>query len=1038
MANNDITWSRQPSGTIRVNPAVPVPEMLPTDPPPFDLDGFFNEWHSTAPVEEYQPKKEAFASVMSELTRPFLSQGYNTMAAMNRGVAAFSVHMDSIANFLEANGVGESSGVFDTAAKQLEENAEYWQRRVDEVGINFIDEVISEAVGEAVPGITTFALDVASGYTFPFMAAAGENPENPVSAGLLAAAKTGTLHGLFKMINPLRQYLRAPIMGSIFGIEDAAQAPEGQKGRQFTKGFLKGVGYSVTSPGGRLGLNEIVEGINKELPVFMQDQKGVVTLPPKGGGPSQVNTPATIPPAGIPPDAPGTRQRKFIKTVEESPEAAETDPRISQRAIRAKQKGKAGPGVKQIFNEMPSLAEKVAAIDPQNYTIKTNAETVAKVKARINTDGLQSVIDFVKSDAKPSAEKGAAFVELMKEFNRRGDFDRAVEMTELYDAELRSNGQFVQAASLWSKNTPQAFIKWGNKQLDSVRKRYSWLDTVVKLKPESFTLTKDEQKEIMDLHRRASQMPEGPDKVDLNLQMIDVVARKVPLSVSERFDSFRYQNMLSSPRTQLRNIFENQGNATITRSADLAALASVDFIKASFTGKEREYYARDVPVYLKASLNSVPNATEVFKQTWKMEDFSTLGKPDIGVEAKTSFEKARIGENKKYMPVSRFMEASDKFTTTMISTGEMARLADKNVTPEEAYQKAQEVAALYTYRNKLDPNDPNISYPSKLLASMGKWMLDSRKYPFPLGTISKWYIPFVQTPVNKAIQMVERTPVVGFIRPPKGMLQTEFLARQLTGSIITAIGATMAMNGETTWTVPTDEDWKKWFFSTKRIPFSVKINEVWVPFWYLGPFAMSFGVTAAIKHYMWERPEAMVEGSAEKMFRLSAGLAEFTGSQSATQNVSTLFSALNGDLDSDFYSQTAFTVQQVIPAGAAVRYVNTIIDPVIRHPKGFLEKIEANLPILSKELDARMKPYFEEARRDPINYILPFDIGRVDKKYELEYAGKEFEFKQEFLNNKMNSITKQLKAGEITFEESLKEQDKILKARMNLTPKVAK
>ena len=211
-----------------------------------------------------------------------------------------------------------------------------------------------------------------------------------------------------------------------------------------------------------------------------------------------------------------------------------------------------------------------------------------------------------------------------------------------------------------------------------------------------------------------------------------------------------------------------------------------------------------------------------------------------------------------------------------------------------------------------------------------------------------------------------------------------------------------------------------------------------MPFWYLGPFAMSFGVTAAIKHYMWERPESMVEGSAEKMFHLSEGLAQFTGSQSSTQNVSTLFSALNGDLDSDFYSLTAFTVQQVIPAGAAVRYVNTIIDPVIRHPKGFLEKIEANLPILSKELDARMTPYFEEAKRDPINYILPYDIGRVDKKYDLQYGMKEFEFKQEFLNNKMNGVTKRLKAGEITFEESLKEQDKILKARMKLTPKVTK
>lgn len=1035
MANNDITWSRQPSGTIRVNPPppAPVPEMLPTDPPPFDLDGFFNEWHSTAPVEEYQPKKEAFASVMSELTRPFLSQGYNTMAAMNRGVAAFSVHMDSIANFLEANGVGESSGVFDTAAKQLEENAEYWQRRVDEVGINFVDEVISEAVGEAIPGITTFALDVASGYTFPFMAAAGENPENPVSAGLLAAAKTGTLHGLFKMINPLRQYLRAPVMGSIFGIEDAAQAPEGQKGRQFTKGFLKGVGYSVTSPGGRLGLNEIVEGINKELPVFMQNQKGAVTLPPTKGAPPPVNTPATTPPSGIPPDAPGTRQRKFIKTVEESPEAAEADPRISQRAIRAKQKGKIGPGVKQIFNEMPSLAEKVAGVDPQKYTILTNAETVAKVKDRIATDGLQSVVDFVKSDAKPSAEKGAAFVELMKEFNRRGDFDRAVEMTELYDAELRANGQFVQAASLWSKNTPQAFIKWGNKQLDSVRKRYSWLDTATGRRPESFTLTPAEQKEIMDLHRKASQMPEGPDKADLSLQMVDVVAKKVPPSVSELFDACRYQNMLSSPRTHARNISENLFNTFITRPYDITTIGAVDYTKSLFTGKHRKIYVSDVPVYLKAAINAVPNAMVAFRETWKMGNYATMEKPEIGIEAKNAFEASRTRQIPKALTVvPRFMESCDKFNAALIGAGETARLVKRGMPPEEAYRKASSVSESYLYRDKLDPEGPGLSYPSKALSSLGVLLQESRKMPV-LGPISKWYVPFLRTPINKTIQMMERSPL-GLARDPKTLADSEVLGKILGGSIITGIGAMMASTNETTWAPPTRKEDKEWFYATARKPYSVKINDTWVPFWYLGPFALSFGLPAAAKYYYEDRPEALTDGRVEKLFALSEGVGKFVGSQSSTQSVGSLFSALSGDIDYKFSSQTGFTVQQLIPGSALVRYVNTILDPVYRHPKGFIEKIEANLPILSDDLDARMTPYFEESVRDPINYFLPYDVGRVNQEYEVQYPYQEMKSRQEYLNNQMESITRRLRTGELTFEESLDEQTKIIEAG----PKVAK
>ena len=204
--------------------------------------------------------------------------------------------------------------------------------------------------------------------------------------------------------------------------------------------------------------------------------------------------------------------------------------------------------------------------------------------------------------------------------------------------------------------------------------------------------------------------------------------------------------------------------------------------------------------------------------------------------------------------------------------------------------------------------------------------------------------------------------------------------------------------------------------------------------WYLGPFAMSFGLPAAAKHYYEQRPESMTDSQVEKLFAISEGIGQFVGSQSSTQSVGSLFSALSGDIDYKFSSQTGFTVQQVIPASAFVRYVNTILDPVYRHPKGFIEKIEANLPLLSDDLDARMTPYFEESVRDPINYALPFDIGRVDKKYDLQYPYQKMKVRQEFLNNKMEGVTRRLRNKEITFEESLKEQSKIIKAG----PKVAK
>ena len=50
-----------------------------------------------------------------------------------------------------------------------------------------------------------------------------------------------------------------------------------------------------------------------------------------------------------------------------------------------------------------------------------------------------------------------------------------------------------------------------------------------------------------------------------------------------------------------------------------------------------------------------------------------------------------------------------------------------------------------------------------------------------------------------------------------------------------------------------------------------------------------------------------------------------------------------------------------------------------------MEKIEANLPILSQNLDAHMTPLMEEAQRLPINWVLPYDVGKADERFESMY-----------------------------------------------------
>ncbi len=1157
---------------------VPLASSRLPDPSPFDIDSFFNEWNASQPIEKMAEKKDAFTNVMHSFTRPFIAQGYNTLAALNRGSASFYAHLDSIVEFIELSGMGKKEGLFEKMAQISAEKADYWRERAEKVGINFFDELVSEAVGGFVPGVTQFSMDVASGYTFPYMGGATEaykKGESPFIGGILEAAKTATLAGLFKMMGPLKKYLQAPIMGTIFGIQEMEIAPEGQKLRVFGKGFGIGVAYSLTSPGGRLGLNEIAENLKPEIakaaelaktgktvlisqrgaigekpkvsreeskyleldqefidfrnrlikgetlsdvelkryedlkfevpywmgkagisgkevkptekvegiPVYRATtepfnpelMKGEIYVSPyediasnfkrKGqtveklyldkdskilryedipeeirnikdwdtyspavakyakeqGYDAVYSTPAPtelLEETGVPkyqteitivnpkklnPEAkiegvkePEARPRKFLKTVEE---ASETAPEIKERL------------------------EEIQREEPQDYYVQPNKESLEKASKRIETEGIDKTVDYVFSPSELNAEKGATFISLMDKFQKEGDFDRAIQMVEAYDMQLREAGRFIQAASIWNKLSPTGFIRWADKQLESTKSKYSWADTIIGNKPESFSLNKEEKQTIFDKMSEINKMPDGIEKTDATLQVIDIVAKKVPPSVSEMIDAYRYSNMLSSPRTHMRNIGENIFNTFVKRPIDITTRGAYDFVKSSLTGSNRQAYVMDTPAYMKASINSIPNALNAFMTSWRMETGAEIRKPEVGIEVKGEFQRARAKELPSALTiVPRFMEASDKFNSALIGAGEFAIQKRRGATDAEAYKRGSELAEKYLYREKLDPNDPDLSYFSQVLSSLGKMITDTRKLP-GLGTLSKWFVPFIKTPINKGIQMIESSPL-GLAR---AKFDQEAMAKIMAGSIFTGLGAMFALQGDTTWSSPSNPKEKELFYASGRKPFSVRIGNNWIPIWYLGPFALAFGLPMAVKYYVQDEKKALTQDGIEKLLAIAEGTAQFIGSQTSTQSIGALFSALNGDIDFRFASQTAFTVGQIIPGQSLIRYINTILDPVYRKPKGFLENIEKDLPFLSQKLQERQTPLFEPSIREIANYFLPYDVGIVKPIYENILPFQKYEIRQKYLQNKVDELSRKVRSGEMTVEDSMKEMMEIIK-----------
>jgi hypothetical protein len=1058
------------------NTSVSVGAPLLGDPVPFDFEGFVNTWNAGQPTEKAATNRDGISKVMATVSQPFLAKGYVAGAAVNRGLAALATHFDNLSTYIELSTGMKSEGLFEKIAENYEQYSDYWQKRAEQVGVNFFDEIVGEAVGGAVPGITQFSLDVASLLTFPYMDGAVEGykkNESPFANGMLEAAKTGTLAGIFKAISPLKQYLRAPIMGTVFGVQGMEGAAEGDKTKQFVKDFAIGAGYSMTSPGGRMGLNEAAKNAEPAIQDFvnkMKEERGSVDLTKKSDlwdlepGITRIKSTAIkmkdgriftgkhhdeayeqVPYEQRKPefieeyDGFLTTKGEFITRKEAVARLPKDDTigKFTQDAADLvnhrieypseqgqKRQRKYLKTVEEAAETEPELAEKLKEVDPQDYLVQPNAESLAKAKTRIDTDGVDEAVKYVQSDASLNAEKGATFISLMDKFQREGDLERAVDMVEAYDTQLREAGRFVQAASLWSKSTPYAFIKWANRQLEAVRNNYTWADTLIDRKPESFTLSRDEQKTIIEKFREMNEMTDAKDKADATLGLIDMVAKKVPPSVSEMIDAYRMQNMLASPKTQMRNIHGNSVNTFLTRPIDIVSLGAVDYIKAGLTGKERQAYISDVPVYMKAAINSIPNAVKTFVNTVKLGADASIGKPEIGIEAKTEFQKART----KQMPTAltltqRFMEATDKFFSAIIGAGEMARLKKQGMNDADAYKKASEVAEEYLYREQLSKEGKQLSIPSEVLNSLGNMIDFARKTPV-LGTLSKWYVPFLRTPVNVAIQMVEHSPL-GAIRTNAS---SEALARVLSGSVVTALGGIMAFEGETTWSPPTDPDEKSWYYATGRKPYSVKVGDKWIPLWYLGPFALAFGLPAALKYYIQDEKKASTSDGVEKTFAIVNGLSKFIASQSSTQNIGALFSTLQGDIDFKFSSQTAFTVGQMIPAESFVRYINTMIDPVYRKPKGFVENLESNIPILSQRLEARQTPLLEDSVRENVNYFLPYDIGVVKPNYENLFPYMTYQARQNYLKNKMETLIQSYKNGDVDYEKGFENYQKLIDA----------
>lgn len=665
---------------------------------------------------------------------------------------------------------------------------------------------------------------------------------------------------------------------------------------------------------------------------------------------------------GIPEGEPETKPRKFLQTVKES------------------------------LSTEQQLKEGVEEIKPQDYEVLHDKEQFAKAEFRISTpEGVTQAIEDLHNGKIPINEEGYVAISLMRKLQSEGDYARAVEVIDSFTYKLTDIGRLMRTASLWSQATPATFLKWAQRQLDKVNSNRTWLD--VRLGAKRVTLSQMDEVYLMREKNRIDKMPNGTDKINANLKLIDFVAKKVPPGFSELIDAFRYQNMLSGIQSSERNTGTNTMQAFFTRPWDITTRGMTDYIRSLLTGKDREYYTGNVADYYKASFNALPNASRAFIQAMKMQ--TAMGKPEMGIEAQTEFERARAKQMPVYLTaVQRFMEGQDRFFSTIIAAGEKAANLKNGMPEMEAQARGEATGQKYLFRDKMKIDFKEYSLFSNILEGIGTSMEFIRKVPV-LGKISGWTVPFLRTPLNVGIQMIEHSPLVA-MRGLKSWDQ-EIAARFINGSIVTGIGAIFANVGETTWLPPTGEEERKWWYATGRKPFSVKIGEKYVPMWYLGPYALAFGLPTMVKYYFVDSRNALTDEVYKKLGNLALGLTRFLASQTSTQSIGALFDLLSGSTSVDLPKYFENTFGQLIPAQGFLRWMAKVIDPVYRQSEDAIDALVKNIPFWSKILPAYEKPFKEESQREWWNAFLPWDLGKEDLSYKDIWPMVEMEGRLEHL-----------------------------------------
>lgn len=824
--------------------------------------------------------------------------------------------------------------------------------------------------------------------------------------------------------------------------------------------------------GVRAGVREVREG--KGLP---STEKGVI------GGPEDITVgreyperqgikpEETVPvaPFGKPTTGGPTTGGPPVEPVETKVEIEGPETRKKGMANTVLESGQVAPELKAAFATEHGLEyqiERDENVDAESNRVLSQGETVAE--------------SYLET-AKPGAVRMAVESKLLDNYDAKigeaetaGNKTLAETLTQKFTALLnksdtaaREMGRGIrQIGRLWHTMKPatyrrlllrlskeynivldENYVRGVQDQIKAIRDEFTSVQAELKRLQESGA-TKEEIAKMQDRVDETFMKRENAMKNLLN-QIAEEVDKKLPLrkKIPRYLEAYYYQNILSGPRTHIRNLENNQLNKLITSPSSIAATNAYELMGAIFDPALRDAslatmakrivteptkYYRDV-TSVKNNMQAIQAAGMTFK-TGELEPKYQ----EIGPQSDYIGQKIRTRVPGYLSVVSRALTAADAFDLFTLTLAEKNRLMQRNaesnayreskglkkevLTEREAAEQGENRAKDLLYRRKIgeDSKTPGVSIPVKMVDALAYQMLRASNYR-PLKIPMKIATPFVTVPTNVAKMTIEFSPF-GFAGNVKKMTKDQ-VAKAFLGSMITAIGGLLMASGRAAFMPPKDKELKDLWYASGRKPNSIKIGNKWVPAWYFGPFALALMAPEIIRHYAEEDENVLADNWAQQALNVGLGLTRFYAEMTPMDGLESVIGMVMRNDDVTMGKTAAFRVQGLVPASGFIRQMSQMfLDPVFRKSSDFEESFRKDVDIItsfpepySKKLEPHTTPMGEPAKRG-LSRFMPYDIGSGNEFWNTMYknalVAKQHESYFAAMEKKMEKkLKKEIRAG---------------------------